>query len=32
LRGQCCKFRNGTRVRREDVVLRNFRRPLRRVR
>ena len=29
---QCCKFRNGTRVRREDVVPRNLRRPLRRVR
>ena len=30
--GQCCKFRNRTRVRREEVVPRDLRRPLRRVR
>jgi trypsin-like peptidase len=30
--GQCCKFRNRTRVRREDVVPRSLRRPHRRVR
>ena len=29
---QCCKFQNGTRVRREDFVPLNLRRPLRRVR
>ncbi len=32
LLGQCCKFRNRTRVRGEDVVPRNLRWPLRRVR
>src|SRR5450755_2036092 len=31
-RGQCCKFRNGTRVRRKRRVPRKLRRPLRRVR
>ena len=29
---QCCKFQSGTGVRREGVLPRNFRRPLRRVR